>query len=328
MTRMTLIVALASMGTAGGASAQGMAPIDDTPSAKSPVCPAGLSATEDTAGHCCWSNQAWAAIRNRCVGIPVCPPGMKARGETCEVKTECDAGKSITSDTAGKCCYPGQVWSVRRTICVGIPACPDGMRVEGEQCVAATRPAGAPDRAAHRSDGLTPVSFEANLERYTYEVRIGEKHCETPCRLYLPPGPAQLIVDGDGAFEKALIIPDRPASMRLQHAAHTELVLGAVLLPISAVMIVAPVGILFSRSGSESLFGLAIASWVIGPILHMTGIVLVGVGSGHLNNTNRLHVWYGEQTSSRASGVPRLTLISAGVTPLPGGGAIGMTFAF
>ncbi|MCB9543226.1 MAG: hypothetical protein H6703_12365 [Myxococcales bacterium] len=65
------------------------------------ACPAGLSV--DVAGqtcappacgagkvhvdgvHCCWPDQVWYAERSRCLGIPVCPAGLRAEGEACVV---------------------------------------------------------------------------------------------------------------------------------------------------------------------------------------------------------------------------------------------------
>src|SRR5438105_1127597 len=48
----------------------------------------------------------------------------------------CPTGQAITLDTDGHCCWPGQVWSHSRAICVGIPECPPGFAVDGEECLA------------------------------------------------------------------------------------------------------------------------------------------------------------------------------------------------
>ena len=37
----------------------------------------------DSAGNCCWEGQAWSTAKNKCVGKPTCPTGMKLKGETC-----------------------------------------------------------------------------------------------------------------------------------------------------------------------------------------------------------------------------------------------------
>src|SRR4051812_1447612 len=46
-------------------------------------CPPGQLIGLDTANHCCWPNQAWSLSRQVCVGIPQCPAGTEAVGETC-----------------------------------------------------------------------------------------------------------------------------------------------------------------------------------------------------------------------------------------------------
>ena len=51
--------------------------------AAGPSCPAGQSITGDTDGHCCWPAQAWKKSAARCVGVPRCPKGTSAAGETC-----------------------------------------------------------------------------------------------------------------------------------------------------------------------------------------------------------------------------------------------------
>jgi hypothetical protein len=47
------------------------------------VCLPGQSVTVDTAGHCCWSAQAWSISRGVCVGIPECPAGLVASADAC-----------------------------------------------------------------------------------------------------------------------------------------------------------------------------------------------------------------------------------------------------
>lgn len=96
------------------------------------TCPQGQAVNADTAGHCCWSSQVWSKLQGRCVGVPACPVGTQAQGETCV--TSCAPGQQVSEDTAGRCCWPNQVWSSSRNLCVGIPACPAGMVTSGESC--------------------------------------------------------------------------------------------------------------------------------------------------------------------------------------------------
>ncbi len=46
-------------------------------------CPDGQERTADTAGHCCWRDQAWSSAKNRCIGVPRCPYGTEKNGESC-----------------------------------------------------------------------------------------------------------------------------------------------------------------------------------------------------------------------------------------------------
>lgn len=51
------------------------------------------------------------------------------------VANSCPTGKTVGPDTAGHCCWPGQVYSVSRSVCVGVPwSCPPGTRASGEEC--------------------------------------------------------------------------------------------------------------------------------------------------------------------------------------------------
>lgn len=50
-------------------------------------CPSGQSISADTAGHCCWFEQAWSSARGECVGAPRCVEGWRAEGNTCVEET-------------------------------------------------------------------------------------------------------------------------------------------------------------------------------------------------------------------------------------------------
>jgi len=47
------------------------------------ACPVGQVRDPDSQGHCCWPDQAWSSVRDRCIGKPTCPKGLVTRGETC-----------------------------------------------------------------------------------------------------------------------------------------------------------------------------------------------------------------------------------------------------
>jgi hypothetical protein len=109
------------------------------PAAGVTPCPGGREINADTAGHCCWSGQAWNGAR--CVGAPVsCPPGFQndARTQEC-VMLACDAGKKRQADLV-HCCWPGQAYSRVRNVCVGTPKCPPQMEPTGtDDCQSADR---------------------------------------------------------------------------------------------------------------------------------------------------------------------------------------------
>lgn len=49
--------------------------------------------------------------------------------------THCpEQGKVINADTNAQCCWPGQSWSVLQWRCVGIPRCPAGLVIAGDDC--------------------------------------------------------------------------------------------------------------------------------------------------------------------------------------------------
>jgi formylglycine-generating enzyme required for sulfatase activity len=113
-----------------------MAPVPPPPPVERPAiitCPAGRAVDPDTAGHCCWPQQAWSLTREACVGTPRCPADRSVSGSDCA----CRAGMAESPDTQDHCCWPGQVWSSTRSACVGAPTrCPSGMAPEGDACTA------------------------------------------------------------------------------------------------------------------------------------------------------------------------------------------------
>jgi len=48
-------------------------------------------------------------------------------------EADCAAGQV---DVAGHCCWPGQDWGATTHRCIGVPACPPGLSVLGDECVA------------------------------------------------------------------------------------------------------------------------------------------------------------------------------------------------
>lgn len=73
---------------------------------------------------------------------------------------DCPAGQSVTADTAGRCCWPNQVWAASRNVCVGVPLCPEGFAAYGETCVAA-HPTVAPEPPLAYATGTLPATAAA-----------------------------------------------------------------------------------------------------------------------------------------------------------------------
>jgi len=98
-------------------------------------CQNGMERGADTAGQCCWPGQAWSSGQSRCIGKPVsCPSEFAAKGDRCE-QLACGSGKQRSRDTAGRCCWPGQVFSTSQTRCLGAPtSCPDGFTAGDDGC--------------------------------------------------------------------------------------------------------------------------------------------------------------------------------------------------
>lgn len=60
----------------------------------------------------------------------------------------CPQGQAVSSDTAGRCCWPEQVWSASRQSCFGRPLCPAGFNLQSDTCVAISPPTPSPPVAA------------------------------------------------------------------------------------------------------------------------------------------------------------------------------------
>jgi hypothetical protein len=54
-----------------------------------------------------------------------------ASAQRSDAAPSCPLGQSVTTDTAGHCCFAGQSWSTSRAACVGAPTCPPTLSVSG-----------------------------------------------------------------------------------------------------------------------------------------------------------------------------------------------------
>lgn len=65
---------------------------------------------------------------------------LALRADAQDVTQVCQGGRVVTPATAGRCCWPGQVWSNDRARCEGPPACPAGLVPNGDDCQAQVVP--------------------------------------------------------------------------------------------------------------------------------------------------------------------------------------------
>ena len=98
--------------------------------------------------HCCYPGSKWSKRKKACVGPKTCRPGEMRRGLECvppgsftdAERREVDFchrhdGAAILHEGV-HCCWPGQLFSTARSMCLGIPTeCPPLMKPEGEGCV-------------------------------------------------------------------------------------------------------------------------------------------------------------------------------------------------
>ena len=77
-------------------------------------------------------------VRAAAVGAgAMAPPGAPAMATPApDAAGSCPTGKMVGPDTAGHCCWAGQVYSMSRNVCIGVPqSCPEGMHAAAEACV-------------------------------------------------------------------------------------------------------------------------------------------------------------------------------------------------
>jgi hypothetical protein len=87
----------------------------------------------------------------------------------------CNEGMVKSADTAGKCCWPGQVWAPGENRCVGEPVCPPGFTL------------GPKRKACHKSAGCPPGKVQSQVpgqccwpgQGYSHEKKacIGDPIC-------------------------------------------------------------------------------------------------------------------------------------------------------
>lgn len=252
-----------------------------------------------------------------------------ARADTAPV---CADGRLMNEDTKGQCCWPDQVWSTMRRVCVGIPRCPYGMHPEGEQCVpgfpSAQAPLPTPPERPHRSlppAGAYPVLFDAYHQRHRYTISMDGANCETPCRLFVRTGEQRLTaLSGSQDIHKSFVIPAAPSRIVLLHGMHDTVIAGTVLLTLSTAMMLAGNLALYSDS-QQGLILASVFGWSIGPVTHLAGIITLAVGVARLRHANLLQPYSDPYAASRKR---RPQLLSADVAPTGNGIALGVTLRY
>jgi len=136
-------------------------------------CPDGQLTSPDTAGHCCWPDQAWSSTKGRCVGAPRCPPGMTVAREQCVA-----AAKPIPRDPSAK---PVTTFSLAaQTVEPGAPieiAFPAPVPSPSSNrawvtVVEASKPASAYATWVFVEDGARTAKLVAPKTPGSYEVRL------------------------------------------------------------------------------------------------------------------------------------------------------------
>lgn len=130
----------------------------------------------------------------------LCPGVARAQGPNA-----CPEGKQITADTAGHCCWQGQVWNGAR--CVGAPAsCPAGFQADAQKqdCLMLACPAGKV-----RKEGAH-CCWPGQGYSHARNACIGTPVCPKGLEPQGTDDCVPLDKDGDGILNAADKCPDQP----------------------------------------------------------------------------------------------------------------------
>jgi len=314
------------------------------------VCPAGQLASEETRGHCCWPAQVWSGTRQICVGIPTCPAGLHSEGENCVAA--CPDGQVRDEETRGHCCWPSQAWSGSRQVCVGIPTCPAGATPEGEVCAWHATPVMAPppppspipaptqipatppppprpvvEAPAQNgqnapAQGEVPVMFAAENDRRRLTISVntpsGDRSCQAPCTLNLPPGKLRLKVSGDMRMERDFVVPVVPAKATLMDARRGGSIGGGIALVALGAL---PTTFAFTLSHqTQAQFYALLAT---GCLCFGVGLTMVITGAAAQPSVALAPAY---NSSAAPESAPRL--VGLGLAPTAHGAVAGALFAF
>jgi hypothetical protein len=209
-------------------------------------CPPGQTVSDDTAGHCCWPVQAWSTSRAQCVGIPQCPTGMQASGETCVIPS---GQLPSTTPPSAPPSAPHLTYA---------PMAPVPAIVSHAVPIHFVARAGADDR---------------------YRISAAGKSCTTPCTLELVPGQIHLDADGGhGSYGSPLAVPDLPATVAVSHRSRGHYALGGALLAVGLVDVALGSWFAFGNGfdGHEALGGVSIGLGGVAAIIGIVDLALAG----------------------------------------------------
>lgn len=100
-------------------------------------------------------------------------------------EAQCARGRLQTEATAGRCCWPGQVWDEEDNRCSGPPDCPAGFGGEGDSCI--EEAADSPPLEEAREAGQEPRGADAEVDDPAEELEWPSSEGPPPGRLRLNP---------------------------------------------------------------------------------------------------------------------------------------------
>ncbi len=94
----------------------------------------------------------------------------------------CVEGRVATDETEGRCCWPGQHWSAEANRCEGVPECPEGRSMSGEDCVEDESGTGAPPPPPEAGTTAEDVAAPEESTEATTESAVVPAGAVTPGR--------------------------------------------------------------------------------------------------------------------------------------------------
>jgi hypothetical protein len=170
--------------------------------------------------------------------------------------------------------------------------------------------------------GPTAVHLLSYNPKEEFKVQVGPESCTTPCTIHALPGAVRLKAIGPDELDLQVVVPPRPAQIRLQAADSRRFYTGAALLPSGLVMGAGLWALGLACGQFDS--GCVIANFVIWPVsglaLTVAGIVLLATGrTNPPPDANRFELVAGKRP---------VRITGLNFAPRPGGaaGTLGLEF--